>query len=131
MKVKYIPNSRVYYDYFNHQVGHGFPIFIGGSQRGNGLGSVLSGLFRSAIPLLKKGGKALLKEGLASGVNIANNVLDGQSFGKAFQKETKRAGKNIMKRAIGHFKQAAPPGQPLQKKRRTMTKKKKRKDIFD
>ena len=53
MRVKYTPNPRLYEEYYK-QIGHGFPVYIG-SMRGSGVGSVLSGLFRAAIPLLKKG----------------------------------------------------------------------------
>ena len=57
MRVRYTPNRHLYDEYYS-QTGRGYPVYIGG-MRGAGLGSVLSGLFRSAVPLLKKGGKAL------------------------------------------------------------------------
>ena len=65
----YKHDGRLYEDYYQTQVGHGLPVFIGGkSTRGRGLGNLLGGLFRSVVPLLKSGGKALLKEGAKTGM---------------------------------------------------------------
>ena len=51
-------NGRLYDDYYQAQVGHGLPVFVGGhSMRGRGLGSLLGGLIRSAVPRLKVEGK--------------------------------------------------------------------------
>ena len=52
-------------------------------MRGRGLGSLLSGLVRSAVPLLKSGGKALLKEGAKTGMQLAQYVLSGQNLKSA------------------------------------------------
>ena len=45
-------------------------------QRGHGFGSVLSGLFRSAVPMLKRIGK----QALTTGAYIASDMLGGKSF---------------------------------------------------
>ena len=135
MRVKYTPNPRLYEEYYK-QIGHGFPVYIG-SMRGSGVGSVLSGLFRAAIPLLKKGGRALLSEGLSSGLQVAQNVIDGQNFKKAVKQQSKKVGKRLLKRTIGHFnptpRLAAPPGEPVVKRIKKMPRKKsvnRTKDIF-
>ena len=135
MRVKYTPNPRLYEEYYN-QIGHGFPVYIGG-MRGSGVGSVLSGLFRAAIPLLKKGGRALLNEGLSSGLQVAQNVIEGQNFKKAVKQQTKKAGKRLLKRTIGHFnpspRAVAPPGEPFVKRIKKMSRKKRTnrsRDIF-
>ena len=52
-------------------------------MRGRGLGSLLSGLVRSAVPSLKSGGKALLKEGAKTGMQLAQYVLSGQNLKSA------------------------------------------------
>jgi hypothetical protein len=39
-------------------------------QRGHGLGSIFGGLFKAAMPLLKKGAKTLGREALKTGLNI-------------------------------------------------------------
>ena len=69
------------------QGGGDVPIFQGyRGQRGHGIGSVLAGLFRSAVPILKKGLSFFLPEALKTGAKIANDVADGQSFGEAAKK---------------------------------------------
>lgn len=56
------------------------PVFQGSrGQRGHGFGSVLSGLFRSAMPMLKRIGKQALK----TGAHIASDMLAGKKFGDA------------------------------------------------
>jgi hypothetical protein len=39
-------------------------------QRGHGLGSIFGGLFKAAMPLLKKGAKTLEREALKTGLNM-------------------------------------------------------------
>jgi hypothetical protein len=73
-------SRRMYEDYYVHS-GSGVPIFVGArGQRGSGLGSILSGFFRSAMPLLKRGLSIFGREALKTGARIANDVADGQSF---------------------------------------------------
>jgi hypothetical protein len=77
----------MYENYYTTQSGHGLPMFVGyRGQRGHGLGSVLSGFFRSASPLLKRGLAFLGKEALRTGAKIATDVADGQSFRDAAKK---------------------------------------------
>ena len=71
----------MYEDYYIQQSGNGLPIFVGSrSQRGHGLGSMLSGLFRSAVPMLKRGLATFGKHALKTGLEIAGDVADGKSF---------------------------------------------------
>ena len=133
MRVRYTPNRHLYDEYYS-QTGRGYPVYIGG-MRGAGLGSVLSGLFRSAVPLLKKGGKVLLKEGLSSGLHVAQDVIGGKSFKNSVKQQSRKAGSRLLKRAIGQFKRpAAPPGEPVVKRIKRSSRQKKRshtpKDIF-
>ena len=93
-RYSYQCNRRLYEDYYQKQVGRGLPVFIGGtSMRGRGLGSLLSGLVRSAVPLLKSGGKALLKEGAKTGTQLAQDVLSGQNLKSAAKRRAQEAGK--------------------------------------
>ena len=48
-------------------------------QRGHGFGSVLSGLFRSAMPMLKRIGK----QALTTGAYIASDMLGGKKFNES------------------------------------------------
>ena len=68
-------------DYYMQQSGSGLPVFQGSrGQRGHGLGSMLSGLFRSAMPMLKRGLANFGKHALKTGLEIANDVADGSSL---------------------------------------------------
>lgn len=70
-----------YEDYYLRQSGSGMPVFQGArTQRGHGLGSILSGFFRSAWPLIQTGAKAFGKQVLRTGLQIANDVADGRKF---------------------------------------------------
>ena len=115
MRQPYRPNPASYELYYRNQIGHGLPVFRGG-MRGHGLGSVLSGLLRSAVPLLKKGGRALLKEGLRSGVSVVEDVLAGKNVKTSAKQHVKSSGKRLLNQAIGQFKGPAPPGEPARKR---------------
>lgn len=52
-------------------------------QKGHGLGSLLSGLFRSAFPMIKRGLSTFGKHALRTGLEIATDVVDGESFGNS------------------------------------------------
>jgi hypothetical protein len=44
-------------------------------HRGHGLGSIFGGLFKAAMPLLKKGAETLGREALKTGINITGDVV--------------------------------------------------------
>ena len=92
---------KLYEDYYSNQVGHGLPVFVGGpSFRGHGLGSLLAGIGRAVVPLLKRGGKALLKEGARTGLQVAHDVMSGQRVWAALKQRTSQAGRRLAKRAL-------------------------------
>lgn len=73
-------SKGMFEDYYVNQAGNGMPVFQGArGQRGHGFGSVLGGLFRSAMPMLKRIGK----QGLLTAASIASDVLGGKSFGES------------------------------------------------
>ena len=51
------------------------------------------------MPILKRGGKALLQEGLNTGLNIARDVVKGDNIKSATRKRVKQAGKNLLVQA--------------------------------
>ena len=70
-------SHALYEDYYTNQSGGELPIFYGArTQRGYGIGSVLGGLFRSALPFLKSGAEILSKQAL----NVTTDMIDGKSF---------------------------------------------------
>ena len=94
-----------YMSYYSEQsqTGGGMPVFRGSrSQRGHGIGSVLGGLFRSALPFLKSGVQALGKHVLKTGMNIANDVVEGHGFEDSFKNRVlpqgiKQAGRDALR----------------------------------
>ena len=75
-------------------------------QRGHGVGSFLRSLFRSvlplaksAIPFVKSAGKAVAKQALISGTDLAGDILDGHSIKRAAKRRGRQAGKRIIKKA--------------------------------
>lgn len=83
-----------------HQAG-GMNIFHGSKyQRGYGLGNILSGLFRSAVPLLKKGAISLGKTALKTGLNVAKDGLMGKNIKSSLKTNVRRAGKDILGNVI-------------------------------
>lgn len=90
--------------YYHSQFGggRGVPnVFVGSSrQRGHGLGSWFSGLFRSALPLLAKGARAVGKEALRAGVNILDDVTENNAgFKEAFHNRVNESGRNLKRKA--------------------------------
>lgn len=75
-------SQKAYEHYYMNQMGSGLPVFAGSrGQRGHGLGSMLSGLFRSAMPIVKQGLSTIGKSALKTGLSIAGDVLEGKNAG--------------------------------------------------
>lgn len=129
--------QKLYDDYYTQQVGHGLPVFVGGrSYRGHGFGSLLAGIGRSVIPLLKRGGKALLKEGARTGLQVVSDVASGQRVGASLKRRSAQAGKRMLHNAVnpkrikttsksGRKQTGAGLRKNQQKSKKTKTKKKK------
>ena len=101
MRTSYLPSSKHYEDYYVGQVGRGHPVFTGPrTQRGYGLGGILGGLFRSAMPLLKQGAKTLGREAIRTGVGIAQDALEGKNVKTSAQNRLRRAGRSLANSAL-------------------------------
>lgn len=130
--VRHVPlkrHAKLYEDHYCNQAGHGLPVFIGGRhQRGHGIGSFFSGLGRMVMPWIKTGGKALLREGLGTGLQVAQDALAGRNVGESFKEHAKEAGQRLLHGAVEHLagnqsgsgfrkrKTAPPPGEPFKKR---------------
>ena len=66
----------MYEDYYTSQTGNGMPIFVGARyQRGHGLGSMLSGLFRRiTLPFFKANGRMMATKAIKTGLRVADDV---------------------------------------------------------
>ena len=126
-----------YNDYYARQAGGALPYFAGAQyQRGHGLGSLFGGLFRSAMPLIKRGAVALGKGALKTGVRIAGDVLSGQNIKTA-------AKRRVTDAVLSGLRVPPPPGKRIKRpsakttftavkrRRKRQTSKKREADIFD
>ena len=146
MRTARVPlDSKPYENYYLNQVGQGVPVFEGATlQRGYGLGGILSGLLRSAVPLIKQGVKTLGKHALRTGVNIATDTLAGQNFKTSAKRRLKETGSRMGQQAVrkmtGSGKSGRKQGNKVIKRKRTsgnrvISRQRKRQrrsvDIFD
>lgn len=95
----------IYTDYYMTQAGSGFGnIYAAPSfQKGYGVGSVLGGLFRGVIPLLKKSSKALGGEFLNGTVGIMRDVAGNETLETAVKKRGKEFFENLGRRSGTHM----------------------------
>ncbi|KAI8503792.1 hypothetical protein Bbelb_187630 [Branchiostoma belcheri] len=73
------------------------PVYYGRSmQRGYGLGGIFRGLLRSAVPLLKRGAKSVGRHALRSGIDFAQDILNGQDAKRSAKRRGKELGQRLM-----------------------------------
>ena len=72
-------------------------------RKGKGVGSFLKGVYRSVLPLVKRGnravGKAVGKEALRAGVNILDDIIHEKPFKESFRNNIGESGKNLKRKA--------------------------------
>lgn len=119
-----------------NQIGSGLPIFVGSrGQRGHGLGSILGGLFRSAVPVVKRGLASLGKNAVKTGLSIASDVLEGKNAGDSAKSRLAEGIKNLVdddepvsrKRPLPQQQQAPRQRRKIRRKRIGV----RQRDIFD
>lgn len=77
---------------------HGTPF-----QRGYGLGSFFQSLKRVAIPFLQKGAKALGRAALNTGLNVAQDVLKGNSLKSSARSRLQQTAKTLKDQALNQL----------------------------
>lgn len=82
--------GRIYTGHY-YQNGHG------------GVGRLLAGLWRRVFPLLKQGAKAVGKEALRTGMNVASDVSQNIPISESLKKRTKESGNNLKRKAEERF----------------------------
>jgi hypothetical protein len=96
-------NFNVWLDYYSsqaNQVGYGMTGFKGFPyHRGAGIGSFFRSLFRMAVPLIKSAATNVGKQALASGANIATDVLQGRPLIQSLEEHGKEGASNLIKKA--------------------------------
>jgi len=126
-------SRQMYEDYYGRQVGGEIPVFRGAKyQRGHGLGSVIGGLFRRVVlPFLKTSGQFLKKNkgtilanALKTGMEVADDVLEGKSLKESAKK---RAWSGIKRTADSLDWQT---GSGPRKRRKSVRRRRRQRDIF-
>lgn len=136
MAVKYSLDSSAKFinNYYEQQAGGNIPVFRGSTvQTGSGIGGIFSRLMKGVVPMLKEGAKIAGKELINSGVNIANDMINGKSFADSTKVNLKSGGKQLLrnlKNAYNSPKRGVTKRKQIKKKyiktkRRTLNK-----DIF-
>ncbi|GBM40976.1 hypothetical protein AVEN_250302-1 [Araneus ventricosus] len=101
MSVPYVCCPKQFEEHYTHQTGSGLPYYRGIKfQKGYGLGGMFRHFFRTALPFLVKGAKAVRKEALITGSRIAQDVLAGENFKASSKQRAKEAGKALARNAI-------------------------------
>lgn len=99
------PRSQYEAYYRKSQYGHGLQPAFGGRarQRGHGIGSLIGGLLRSAVPLLSTIGRSAAKTAgkalLSTGAGVLSDVIAGGNFKKSVASRSKATGQQLLKRA--------------------------------
>lgn len=101
MNVKRNNINCPYEHYYSHQAGSGVGVIYKGTpyQRGHGIGSFLGGLFRSVLPLLSSGAKAVGKQMLNTGVGLLTDMVNAQPMKESFKNRFKEASGNLKRKA--------------------------------
>ena len=107
--------KKVYEDYYLSQIGRGIPVFRGVRyQRGHGLGNVLRNLTKFALPFLKKGVKAVGKQAVRTGMNIAQEAMQGQNIKAAAKRHLSQGLTDLItQRGRGRSRKRGPPGERI------------------
>lgn len=90
-----------YEHYYSHQAGSGIGVIYKGVpyQRGHGIGSFLGGLFRSVLPLLSSGARAIGKEALNTGVGLLSDMVNLRPLEESVKSRLKEASSNLKRKA--------------------------------
>ncbi len=100
MRVPFNPQTHEFWKAHYAQKGAGSAPFKGYSfQRGSGIGNVFSGLLRTILPIAKSAGKAVGKQALRSGVDIASDVLGGRDPGEAVMAHSRAGAAKLVRKA--------------------------------
>lgn len=127
MRQKYIFHHDHYYHTLKSQIGGQIPVFHGVRQRGGGLGSVLGGISKYALPLIMK---YVLPHAKEAGLRTISDVVKGSSVKSALKKNgvgfLKNVGGELIRSTLNSSKTQRGKGvRVTSKKRKTKEKAKK------
>ena len=108
-------DSKLYY--LRNQSGGTLTGFRGARiQRGYGLGNFFKSIARFAIPLVKRGVKAVGKKALETAMGVGQDMLAGKSANQAMIIKGRQAVKDLMKQGINNIKRQAGGGRKRKQK---------------
>lgn len=89
-----------YENYYSHQAGSGVGVIYKGAplQRGHGIGSFLGGLWRSILPLLSGGAKAVGKEAINAGVGLLSDMVNTRPMNDSIKNRLREANSNLKRK---------------------------------
>ena len=87
-------------------------------QRGAGLGSIFSGLFRAVAPLAKSALKTVGDTAAKTGLEIASDALQGHDLSEAVQHRTKEAAGHLLEAGKRKLNATGPPAKRRRQRRR-------------
>lgn len=127
--------TRSFEEYYSNQGGNGLPYYKGISlQRGSGLGGIFKSMYRMVLPLFKSGARALGKQALKSGIDIANDYVQGKDLKTASEQRAREAAKILTDKASTKVKTMIGGNKRKRVKKKLLIRKKYRKqytpDIF-
>jgi len=86
-----------YEEYYKMQDGQGLAVFRGRRHiEGDGIGSVLGGIFKAVAPTLKTVGKSALSSIGKRAIGVAKDVMEGRNFKESALNNLKAAGGDIL-----------------------------------
>ena len=89
---------------FGNGYSHGYAVFSGSPyQRGAGIGSLFRSFWRYLIPIGKNIAAAVGKQGLQSGTQVLNDVLDWKNLKNALADEGRSGLKNLLDKASNNL----------------------------
>jgi hypothetical protein len=134
--------------YLNFYIHRGEGRGLGGNfknlriQRGDGLGSILSGALKRIFPLIKSGAKFFGSELLDTGIGILRDNIAGKSMKESVRSRVTAAGTKLTNKAASKLESMVGSGLKAPRKRKraqskrstrkktTSKKRRKQKDIF-
>jgi hypothetical protein len=118
-----------YYRYYNNQAGFGHahpgistyrgPVY----QRGNGIGSVFSSLWKAISPLfssenVKTALRSAGTQALKTGLNVGSDVMQGRNIGEALKARAGETGREILGAAADELRNIAGSGRRRARRRK-------------
>ena len=115
---------QTYYLSQAKQTGHGAAFEGYPYQRGHGLGNIFKSLLRLVLPVAKSAaGKAIGREALVTGTNIASDILSGQNVKTAVSTRSRQGAKRLVRKAKTKLQQGKGKRRRTTKKRKTAKRK--------